>query len=132
MRRGEPVPLRAHHGLCFAFFRGKGYSEGFTAHMGRTLAVLRRENPPVRLLIGEDVLCSACPNNLQEKGCSSCKPADYDAAVLRLCGLREGDILPYRAFAAAAEEKILAAGLRETVCGDCLWNELCAGIAAEG
>lgn len=25
--------LRPHHGMCLAYFEGKGYSEGFTAHM---------------------------------------------------------------------------------------------------
>lgn len=29
------IPLRPHHGMCLAYFKGEGYSNGFTAHMGR-------------------------------------------------------------------------------------------------
>ncbi len=27
------VRLRAHHGMCLAFFEGKGYSRGFTSNV---------------------------------------------------------------------------------------------------
>ena len=27
------LKLRAHHGMCLAFFEGKGYSDTFTLHM---------------------------------------------------------------------------------------------------
>ena len=29
----EPLKLRAHHGMCLAFFEGKGYSSAFTENM---------------------------------------------------------------------------------------------------
>ena len=29
--------LRPHHGMCFQFYEGKGYSEDFTDHMGRII-----------------------------------------------------------------------------------------------
>ena len=38
------IKLRAHHGMCLAFFEGKGYSAGFTAHMARILEYLEQEN----------------------------------------------------------------------------------------
>ena len=25
------IPLRPHHGMCLAYFKGEGYSNGFTA-----------------------------------------------------------------------------------------------------
>lgn len=31
----KPVALRPHHGMCLAYFVGKGYSDGFTIHMER-------------------------------------------------------------------------------------------------
>ena len=31
------IKLRAHHGMCLAFFEGKGYSTGFTARMALIL-----------------------------------------------------------------------------------------------
>ena len=40
---GERIVLRAHHGMCLAYFIGEGYSGGFTAHMGRVLAALKPE-----------------------------------------------------------------------------------------
>ena len=49
----------------------------------------------------------------------------YDAAVLRLCGLRAGDSLPYQAFAALVEQRILEAGRRDEICGDCCWDAIC-------
>ena len=33
----EPLKLRAHHGMCLAFFEGKGYSSAFTENMGKVL-----------------------------------------------------------------------------------------------
>lgn len=27
------IPLRPHHGMCLAYFKGEGYSNGFTAHI---------------------------------------------------------------------------------------------------
>ena len=30
---GKIIPLRPHHGMCLAYFKGEGYSGGFTAHM---------------------------------------------------------------------------------------------------
>ncbi|MCD7957742.1 MAG: DUF1284 domain-containing protein [Lachnospiraceae bacterium] len=34
------IPLRPHHGMCLAYFEGKGYSEGFAAHMQKVLELL--------------------------------------------------------------------------------------------
>lgn len=36
------IPLRAHHGLCLHFFRGKGYSGAFVENMARKKAMLER------------------------------------------------------------------------------------------
>ena len=33
----QPILLRAHHGMCLAFFEGEGYSDLFVAHMGKIL-----------------------------------------------------------------------------------------------
>ena len=34
---GKIIPLRPHHGMCLAYFKGEGYSGGFTAHMAEML-----------------------------------------------------------------------------------------------
>ena len=33
------IPLRPHHGMCLAYFKGEGYSNGFTAHMAEMLKI---------------------------------------------------------------------------------------------
>lgn len=87
------ISLRAHHGLCLHFFQGKGYSGAFVENMARKKAMLE-ENPLVRLTDQADEICRACPNNL----CGQCESAEkvrrYDRAVLSLCGLTPGDVLP--------------------------------------
>lgn len=119
------VDLRPHHGMCLAYFAGYGYSDGFTAHMGNLLAALSPETP-VRLTVGTDSVCAACPNN-RNGVCD--KPelvASYDRAVLRLCGLQEGQVLPFGSFTELVQSRILAPALRPSICGDCRWNEICS------
>ena len=38
------IKLRAHHGMCIAYFQGQGYSEIFTEHM-KSIIKLLKENP---------------------------------------------------------------------------------------
>lgn len=108
-----------------AYFIGEGYSDAFSVHMADLLAELR-DDTSVLLTVGTDAVCGPCPNN-QNGLCD--KPelvAEYDWAVLRACGLTEGDVLPFGKFTALVQEKVLGAGLRDGICGDCQWNEICA------
>ena len=120
----QSISLRAHHGLCLHFFQGKGYSGAFVENMARKKAMLE-ENPLVRLTDQADEICRACPNNL----CGQCESAEkvrrYDRAVLSLCGLTPGDVLPYRELAERVLGSILIPGRREDICGDCQWTDLC-------
>lgn len=81
--------------------------------------------PLVRLTDQADEICRACPNNL----CGQCESAEkvrrYDRAVLSLCGLTPGDVLPYRELAERVLGSILIPGRREDICGDCQWTDLC-------
>ena len=80
------MKLRAHHGMCLSFFRGKGYSEGFTAHMAKIKEEL--ESDPAQLIEivqTMDVICVACPHNKQGVCDTQEKVERYDAAVLRYC-----------------------------------------------
>ena len=54
--------IRAHHGMCFAFFQGKGYSGAFTENMWKMKERLQ-QNPEVVLLQETDDVCAKCPNN---------------------------------------------------------------------
>ena len=56
------VLLRPHHGMCLAYFKGEGYSDGFSAHMKDVLDELQK-GMNVRLHVGIEEICSACPNN---------------------------------------------------------------------
>ena len=114
--------LRAHHGMCLYFFRGKGYSGEFVENMSAMKAILQ-ENPKVRLMDSADDICAACPNKVTET-CAE-KASRYDREVLRRCGLSAGDTLPYRQFSQKVIETILRPGLRGSICGDCQWRGLC-------
>ena len=46
----EICSLRPHHGMCLAYFEGRGYSEKFTAHMQYVLEKL--ENAPTTAAAG--------------------------------------------------------------------------------
>ena len=85
------IPLRPHHGMCLAYFKGEGYSDGFSAHMQEMLDIFQK-GAKIQLHADTDEICSACPNN--EKGCCSSFSLveAYDNAVLELCGL-EGRLL---------------------------------------
>ena len=36
------IPLRPHHGMCLAYFKGEGYSNGFSAHMQEMLDIFQK------------------------------------------------------------------------------------------
>ena len=114
--------LRAHHGMCLYFVRGKGYSGQFVENMGKMKAVLE-ENPTIRLMDSPDDICAACPNKVTEP-CAE-KASRYDREVLRRCGLSVGDTLSYEDFSKKVVETILRPGVRGSICGDCQWSSLC-------
>ena len=116
--------IRAHHGMCFSFFQGKGYSGEFTENMWEMKRKLAK-NPDVILLDSTDDVCAHSPNN-QEGVCISAGKADaYDRQVLARCGLAAGCQIRWEEFARLVEERILSTGSRQEICGDCQWTELC-------
>lgn len=116
--------IRAHHGMCFCFFRGKGYSGEFTDNMWAMKEKLKR-NPEVILLRETDDVCAHCPNNLSGECTSAGKVESYDSQVLALCGLAPNARIGWNDFEKLVEEHILSAGKREKICGGCQWNDLC-------
>ena len=114
--------IRAHHGMCLAFFQGQGYSGAFVENMANMKAILE-ENPDILLLDGPDDICAACPNRLteicREKACR------YDREVLGRCALSPRETLSFRDFSQKVEDAILRPGQREEICGDCQWSSLC-------
>ena len=131
-----PLRLRPHHGLCIYYFRGSGYSEEFTEHMKEVIRSLK-DNPRIILTVGEDEVCSSCPNRTP-RGCSESQKAEsYDRKVLELCGLfgsQNGpggseNELRWEEFRQAVVSRIIRAGKRREVCGNCEWDGLCERIA---
>lgn len=118
--------IRPHHGMCLAFFEGKGYSGGFTAHMAQVQERLLREDPEVCLQPETDEICTCCPND--ENGvCTAAEKVDrYDRAVLEQCGLTPGQSIRWSRFSRLVDKHILSPGRREQICGDCQWNGVCA------
>ena len=118
------LSLRAHHGLCMAYFVGEGYSSGFKKHMAEVLQAVQPETP-VRLAAGVDEICSACPHNCGGV-CESPTVDSHDRAVLQAYGLQKDQQLRFGEFTSLVQEKIIAKGLREEICGDCQWSSICA------
>ncbi|MED9965538.1 MAG: DUF1284 domain-containing protein [Blautia sp.] len=122
--RNRRIPLRPHHGMCLAYFKGKGYSDSFSAHMAEMLGIFEK-GAEIILQVQTDEICSACPNN-REKLCADFgKVEKYDRAVLSLCGFEEGQEMTFDAFVKAVENRVLSAGKRVQICGDCQWNTIC-------
>ena len=119
--------IRALHGMCLAFFKGKGYSNEFTKHMKEVKNRLET-NPLVCIIDGTDAICSACPNN--ENGICGAeeKVAKYDKKVILCCNIKTGEVMSFSDFEKLVYDNILRPGKREEICGDCEWNSLCQFI----
>ena len=120
------MELRPHHGMCFQFYEGKGYSEDFTDHMGRIIRQLEKEpETAVKLTVATDVVCANCPNN-EEGSCTTLeKVTGYDEEVLKACNLVEGEEISFAEFAQLVRSEIIEKGLRSSICGDCSWDYIC-------
>lgn len=118
------IPLRPHHGMCLAYFKGEGYSDGFSAHMQEMLDIFEK-GAKIQLHADTDEICFACPNN--EKGCCSSFSLveKYDKAVLELCSLENGQVMDFQTFTDIVQKEILASGKRKEICGECQWNSIC-------
>lgn len=121
----QPIPLRPHHGMCMAYYQGKGYSEDFTENMTRTLELFAREDPLILLVHCTDILCGHCPFHHEDQCETRIKVDRYDREVLERTGLSAGSVLRVSEFRRLVKERILDQGQRPEICGDCSWNELC-------
>ena len=112
--------------MCFQFYEGKGYSRDFTDHMGRIIKEMEADpSQIVRLMVTTDMVCASCPNKEGKSCTTQDKVVAYDEAVLKACEILEGSELPYKEFIATVKEKIICAGLRSEICGDCSWDYIC-------
>ncbi len=119
------VALRPHHGMCLAYFEGKGYSEKFTENMQRILDFLLRTGVRIQLVKDADEICAPCIHNLKGICREHLRVSEFDRKVLTLCSLEYGQILPFRTFAACVQTSILSAGKMNQVCSGCQWEAIC-------
>lgn len=122
--------IRAHHGMCFSFFEGKGYSGEFTKNMQMIKEQLDKD-PEVFLLDEVDDVCAGCPNNQKGECTSAGKVQDYDRQVLEYCQLVPGMRIRWKDFEKKVRENILDKGRREKICGNCEWNEICKNFSLQ-
>jgi hypothetical protein len=119
------ILLRPHHGLCIRFFKGKGYSDEFTAHMRETIEILRREETKLILTDREDAICASCPN-FTANGCNSREKVEtYDRRVLELTGLKPGNKMTFSYLQQQIGAHIIESGQMKNVCRDCGWADIC-------
>ena len=112
--------LRPHHGMCFQFYEGKGYSADFTDHMGRVIKELETDSEQYVVLKAEtDIVCENCPNNEGGVCTTQDKVLRYDKAVLRACGLVDGSEISFTKFIGLVKD------IRGDICGDCSWDYIC-------
>ena len=120
--------LRPHHGMCFQFYEGKGYSADFTDHMGRVIKELEAApEQKVVLKAQTDIVCRNCPNNEGGLCTSQDKVIRYDKEVLKACGLSDGCEISFDKFIGLVRDRIINVGIRGNICGDCSWDYICRG-----
>ena len=121
------ICLRPHHGMCFQFYEGKGYSEDFTDHMGRVIRDCEKEpDQPIILTCSTDVVCKNCPNNEGGTCITEEKVQRYDSEVLKACGLEDGAKISYKEFLMLVKKHVIDSGKRKEICGDCSWDYICS------
>ena len=121
-----PVKLRGHHGLCLHFYKGKGYSDRFVAHMTEFQNQLRaNSDTPLLLVDCADSLCTFCPHKTGDACESGQKVKKYDRAVFKLCGLNPGMQITWKEFSDSVKEHILKTDQLKDICSDCQWYSIC-------
>ncbi|MBD5143189.1 MAG: DUF1284 domain-containing protein [Oscillospiraceae bacterium] len=117
--------LRPHHGLCIAFFEGRGYDDNFTQHMKKMISILQEQNPKIQLVSESDIICSHCPHQKNKLCDSDCKVQRYDKAVLKVCNLQENQVLHWSEFCEIIYKKILSSKPIYEICVNCQWLAIC-------
>ena len=72
-----------------------------------------------------DIVCRNCLNNEGGICITQEKVQHYDETVLRVCGLKVGSEISFSEFIGLVREKIINAGIRRDICGDCSWDYIC-------
>ncbi|WP_077369623.1 DUF1284 domain-containing protein [Anaerosalibacter sp. Marseille-P3206] len=119
------ICLRPHHLMCIQSYIGKGYSEEFVKNMDIVVGSLRENKDQIiRLVEGNDHVCSHCPHNIDGRKCESDeKVVTMDRKVLKYLEITPGEY-SYSQLFNRLKEKLTDEAFRD-ICGDCEWYELC-------
>ena len=121
------LTFRPHHFLCALGYRGKGYSDAFTANMTQIvtngLFANGGDHTLIRVRAAADSLCAPCPKRRGE-GCTNQAEIDaLDGRHAAALNLKHGDVLTWGQAKMRIREKVRPDDL-DTLCTGCKWLEL--------
>lgn len=122
-----PLRYRPHHFLCSLGFRGKGYSDAFTANMARIVEGRLRaphgDDVEIEVVGATDDICAPCPKRRGTLCTSQDKITALDTRHAKALGLFIGTRLTW----GEAKSRIVAnvsSGALSQLCAGCQWLEL--------
>jgi len=124
----EYYKIRPHHGICFAFYIGKGYSEEFVENMNGLQTVLKGGKKRIQITEDLDAVCSKCPNSDGKACFTQEKVAWLDSQVMKECGFEKHQVLSYEEFTDTVQSRLIKTGDWKKICSCCSWFSCCEEI----
>jgi len=125
--KANPVRFRPHHFLCALGFRGKGYSDGFTANMHRIVVEGLRapegEGTVIEITRNTDDICAPCPKRIGLRCRNQEQIETLDQRHLRALQLEYGQKLSWGEALDIIRSRVAPDGL-QIICSGCQWLEL--------
>ena len=122
-----PLRFRPHHFLCALGFRGKGYSDAFTANMAQivvgTLRTPGGGQTEIEVTGSTDDICTPCPRRRGALCTSQDKIDRLDARHAAALTVQPGDRLSWDEAQARIRARV-APGDLTRLCADCDWLPL--------
>ena len=122
-----PLRFRPHHFLCSLGFKGKGYSDAFTANMSRIVVEgLRAPNgdaTKIEVVGNLDDICAPCPKRCGNLCQAQEKIEEIDARHAKALSLHPGDRLTWGQAKARMKSNVRPEDLTQ-ICKGCQWLEL--------
>lgn len=94
-------------------------------NMTGVIARLCCENSQIKLVIGADEICKACPNLIKGKCISETKVQKIDKFCLAYADLAENTVIKFNDYKDITMNKIINAGKGESICQSCEWYDFC-------
>ncbi len=127
MDKYSGICLRPHHIACIRHFIGNGYDSGFIINMRSIIGRLDSEQT-IKIVLGADSLCSACPHN-QNGVCAEEKRVRLiDEKCASILGVADGDIVNYFDMSHSMERYMEQNDALKKLCHDCEWLSLCMEV----